>query len=48
MQKKHASWPTRRSLFRDKAPALRTAVWWTIAAAVGAAIAVALWQAPTA
>ncbi len=49
MQKKFMFWPARRALFRAKASSFGSAFWVAVVlVAVGAAVVLALWQAPIA
>jgi len=47
--RKSTFWPARRTLFRAKASSFKSAFWAVVVlAAVGAAVVLALWQAPIA
>lgn len=47
MSKRSAPWPARRTLFRAKASSFGSAFWVAVVlVAVGAAVVLALWQAP--
>jgi len=49
MRKRSTSWPARRTLFRAKASTFGSVFWVAIVlGAVGAAVVLALWQAPIA
>ena len=49
MRKRSMSWPARRTLFRAKTSSFGSAFWVAVVlAAIGAAVVLALWQAPIA